>query len=92
MVIIGTDPNVDDRLEERRSIELEMLRGRTIAAIIASTLVLILPWPAAAVLRPLPIVAWFGAGLFAYVYVKRARDLTRIRFITYLLVSFDIGS
>ena len=92
MVIIGTDPHDDDRLEERRSIELEMLRGRTIAAIIASTLVLILPWPAAGALRPLPIIAWFSAGLFAHLYVKRARDLTRIRLITHLLVSFDIGS
>ncbi|HEY7982209.1 MAG TPA: GAF domain-containing protein [Candidatus Eremiobacteraceae bacterium] len=80
------------RLEETRVIELGMLRGRFVAAAIASLLILFLPWPGSALLRPVPVVLWFVFGVLAYRATMTATSIGRIRLASQLLVSYDVAS
>jgi len=88
-VTIRIDPQHDTRLEETRVIELGMLRGRFIAASIASLLILFLPVPVAMLMRVVPVVLWFAFGALAYRATTIADSIGRIRLASRLLVGFD---
>jgi GAF domain-containing protein len=88
-VITDTGLRPKSRLEETRTIELGTLRGRLIAASVATLLIIFLPWPGPAWLRPLPIVLWFGLGAIAQEITRTAATTARIRLTSRLLISVD---
>src|SRR4029077_17954377 len=91
-VITDTAPRPKSQLEETRTIELGTLRGRLVAASVASPLIVFLPWPGIAWLRPLPIVLWFGLGAIAQEVTRTATTTARIRLASRLLITFDTFS
>lgn len=82
-------PEIDTRLEETRVIELGMLRGRFVAASIASLLILFLPVPVPLLMRAVPVALWFAFGAVAYRTTTIAESIGRIRLASRLLVGFD---